>query len=621
MSPTSLWHNDIQLDAKDKCVSLTVNYRTAEPVTRKAALISFTFTDSAGRKIRPIGEFATARLFGTYEYIHATKNNHSQHALHLDCPIGATALHVEVHAWAKNGEFVLTQDPAIEVSQGIRESTFIDDTGTDTPVPAEDLRLTYSVSPGEAYILSCDISGPSNKKVPVAIRYYDHDGNLQLCGTDLQIHTQYGAVAHLERQQAGLRQEINLQIPSGVTSMEVAGVGNTASGIAVRTRPTIKPLEAAQSRMSNSQIGDLIGHLPASEPVVVIYTTAGSFAQDNNLLLRSNRLAFEYAEAGCHVFYFPFSELKSDNPQQITQRLYQFSRSQLQIVMDALLNRHGENNVLLCSSFSDANMVGLLDQCHLHGWKVVYEVRDDMEEFQRVGYSKWYDANLETRFAARADTVVAVSPRLHEKLAIMTGRSDIEVVPNGAPDELVDNARFLRSEETITARHRANPKVGYIGHLTESWFDWDWLLATAKQLPHVLFEIIGHGKPAALRLPSNVVYLGSMNHQACLAYAAKWRVGVIPFKLSRLTYGVDPNKAYEYVAMGLRTVSAPMGQVQDMPGALVYSTQTEMRRSIEWAVENPLSEHDLDTFNEYLDRARWSARAQQMMTHLIGGTL
>ena len=52
-------------------------------------------------------------------------------------------------------------------------------------------------------------------------------------------------------------------------------------------------------------------------------------------------------------------------------------------------------------------------------WHTVYEIRDDMEEFNRVGYSKWYSSQLEIKVAQLADKVVTVSPRLAQKIKIM----------------------------------------------------------------------------------------------------------------------------------------------------------------------------------------------------------
>ena len=51
-------------------------------------------------------------------------------------------------------------------------------------------------------------------------------------------------------------------------------------------------------------------------------------------------------------------------------------------------------------------------------------------------------------------------------------------------------------------------KIGYFGHLTERWFDWEALLWIARQRREYLFEIIGHGAPEKLDLPANVKVLG-----------------------------------------------------------------------------------------------------------------
>nr|HMR10413.1 hypothetical protein [Polyangiaceae bacterium] len=384
--------------------------------------------------------------------------------------------------------------------------------------------------------------------------------------------------------------------------------------VRVLERPSVAELTSEVVRSSDRQLRELLRAIPSEERVVVVYTTAGSMGSDT-LLLRSNRLAGAYAEAGWNVIFFPFSSLKDGETERPQDRIIQLERSRFRVAIDELAHRRGPNNVLLCSTFTDVRMIGTIDRLHDAGWHVVYEVRDDMEEFRRVGYAKWHDPALELRFAKRADRVVAVSPRLADKISAVSGR-EVSLVPNGVPDELCDTAAYLRSQEAWVARTRMR-KIGYIGHLTASWFDWAMFLNAAERVD-AQFELIGHGIPEDVQLPRNVSYLGAMPHSECLAYAAEWSAGLIPFKISPLTYGVDPNKAYEYVAMGLRTISAPMGQVDSMPGAWVYDDEEGLVKGVNFALTNPPTSEELDAMDTYAQATRWSVRAVQMLEVLEG---
>lgn len=617
MPRTPIWKTSMQLSAKDKSIHLSVDYAVVKSGIRKAAVVAYRFYDESNHPVKPLGRFESAKWCGPFEYIHATDENQGHYDLRLNCPSSVSTVEVEIYSWARSANISLTGNPIVELDQKVVESDFFDSSGAPTDVPVEDLRVQYSVTPGAKYSLRWNVKSPTSSQALLTFQYYNQNGELQLPGSDFEIHPKYGAYKYTVNSKGAPIETTTFTVPGGATRVDVVGVPWKTRGALVRARPVLVTHGDDEGRLSDDRVLEVLREIPEDARVVVVYTTAGSISPSNNLLLRSNRLAYEYAKAGWHVLFFPFSRLGADDPEHLVERLYQFERSRLRLVMDELLERRGKNNVLLCSTFTDVNMVGLIDQCHHQGWRVVYEVRDDMEEFNRVGFAKWYDSNLETRFASRSDAVVAVSPRLRDKVSTMTDRRDVGLVPNGAPDELIDSAQALRSISVIEERKK-HATVGYIGHLTASWFDWEWLFKTATQLPTVNFEIIGHGIPDGLRLPRNVRYLGSMNHTDCLRYVKRWSAGLIPFKISRLTYGVDPNKAYEYVAMGLRTVSAPMGQVADMPGAIVYRSQIEMAQAVQSAVQNPLTEADLERFEVYLGTASWSHRSNEMIAVLEG---
>lgn len=617
MTPTPLWKNSFTLSPRDRSSSIAVRYSADIPDAPKAAVLAYAFYDEFNKRLRPLGSFKSAKWSGPYEYIDAVSDHDNKISMQLECPSKAARLDLKIYPWSKRANFNIIGEPKVEFDNKIVESDFLDSSGTQLAVPAEDLRLRYTVTPGMKYAIIWDVRTSGKCQALLTFHYYDEQGNPKLPGTDFGIHPKYGAYEYVVDSHGNPIVRSTFRVPDGVTRLEIIGVPWKHEGASVQKRPQLVALDAEEGRLSDSMVLQTLRSIPLEEPVVVVSTTAGPISPSNNLLLRSNRLAYEYAKAGWNVVFFPFSRLGPNDPETLTENLHQFDRSRLRLVMDELLDRKGQNNVLLCSSFTDVNMVGLIDQCHHHGWRVVYEVRDDMEEFNRVGYSKWYDSNLETRFATRADAVVAVSPRLRDKISAMTGRNDVGIVPNGTPDELVNSARALRSP-SVRQERQGYSKIGYIGHLTASWFDWDWLIQSANELPTVEFEIIGHGLPNGMRLPRNVRYLGSMSHSECLPYTRTWTAGLIPFKISRLTYGVDPNKAYEYVAMGLRTVSAPMGQISNMPGAIVYRNQPELTKAIEWAVRHPLSDTEMAEFENYLKTASWSHRSHEMLAVLSG---
>ena len=150
-----------------------------------------------------------------------------------------------------------------------------------------------------------------------------------------------------------------------------------------------------------------------------------------------------------------------------------------------------------------------------------------------------------------------------------------------------------------------------MGRLTPSWFDWDAVLHLARALPEARFEIIGHGAPTPGQVPSNVSILGPKTHEEIETYALSWRVGLIPLIQSPLSVGVDPNKLFEYLAWGLRTVSSPMGSVDTAPSTWVYQNPQELVNAVTQALHQPMTDEELSRIDQFATENTWSARAQR----------
>lgn len=363
---------------------------------------------------------------------------------------------------------------------------------------------------------------------------------------------------------------------------------------------------------STDRLRSLLSSVPSGQKMVVLHTTAPPLGHAT-LSLRPNRLAVEFEKLGYFVIFLPFSTVP-DGLIKFDDNAWVVCRSLWPVLQHELAKRRDKRNVFVCSSFPNFEAMSALDLLGMAGWTTIYEIRDDMEEFNRVGYSKWFNNFLEQYVAERADKVLAVSPRLANKANIIAGRSDAVASPNAVSDLLYERGRAHRSPEFFESK-RENRTVGYLGHLTDSWFDWRMLISVALSLPEYDFRIIGHGMPARLEgvLPKNIRYLGPMTHENFIEESKEWSVGLIPFKISPLTFGVDPNKLYEYLALGVRVVSAPMGSVDKAPMTTVYRTSDQLREQIVQQSNASISLDEISELESYLSRSRWEYRAREIV--------
>jgi hypothetical protein len=246
-----------------------------------------------------------------------------------------------------------------------------------------------------------------------------------------------------------------------------------------------------------------------------------------------------------------------------------------------------------------------LNELNAAGWVTLYDVRDDWEEFQKVDMAKWYDQSVEIYAVNNCDYVTTVSAPLQAKMQRISGRNDIHLSPNAYDKE------FLKEGVVGEPSAKSNKIViGYFGHLTASWFDWEFVTNVAQTKPDWRIEIIGHGQPKDLKLPENVRYLGFLDHKEICRVARGWHCGIIPFKISKLADGVDPIKIYEYLSLGLPTVSLTMPQIANYPYTTLARNVEEFIQGVQRSIAIKV---DPERIRTWLEANTWEKRVEHIL--------
>ena len=214
-----------------------------------------------------------------------------------------------------------------------------------------------------------------------------------------------------------------------------------------------------------------------------------------------------------------------------------------------------------------------INRFRVNSWRVIYDARDDWEEFNSVNQAKWYDKYNEKYIINNSCLTTAVSEPLAKKLQHWSTNKKVHLSRNALREDFVD-----KSYKQNISKQKI---IGYFGHLTDSWFDWESLKKVANSRPNYFFEIIGHSEPELLDLPPNISLLGPKNHLEINHIAKNWSVAIIPFKVSKLSDAVDPIKIYEYLALNLPVVSFKMPQIESYPNTLMAKNVDEFCESID----------------------------------------
>lgn len=228
----------------------------------------------------------------------------------------------------------------------------------------------------------------------------------------------------------------------------------------------------------------------------------------------------------------------------------------------------------------------------------IYDAMDDFPAFYQ-GLSQRSMERRQAQLIRRVGKVVASSTPLRDKLLGMTG--NVELALNGcdlhrlAPVESLD----------LGAKQQVLGYAGTLGH----WFDWNLVIALAQANPGNRIRLIGPVfTTVPWVLPANIELLPECSHASAIVAMATFSVGLIPFKLNRLTASVDPIKFYEYRALGLPVISTRFGEMalrDQESGVWLVDESSDLRQT---AVEALASHRDRSTVQRFREAHLWAQR-------------
>jgi glycosyltransferase involved in cell wall biosynthesis len=209
------------------------------------------------------------------------------------------------------------------------------------------------------------------------------------------------------------------------------------------------------------------------------------------------------------------------------------------------------------SVFVISNIYALQVARALEPRRLVYDCNDAHSDFP--GAPEWAHEQRD-RLLRAADAVVVSAERLREDAVRVRGsHARVHVIGNG-----VDFAAFRRVAEAARAAVSTDDavRVGYLGAIAP-WLDFELIAAAARARPRWNFDLVGPVIGGVQMEVDRLLTLGNVRHRPAVPHdrvpevLLDFTVGVIPFRRTSLTAGVNPNKLYEYLAVGLPTVATP----------------------------------------------------------------
>ena len=267
-------------------------------------------------------------------------------------------------------------------------------------------------------------------------------------------------------------------------------------------------------------------------------------------------------------------------------------------------------------TFPAEPFVDMIPTLRADGYNIVYDMMDEWEEFYKVGQASWFTKQLEEKAIKDSDLVLAVSKPLKYKYEYI--RKDIIVLGNGYSKNVSGSKNIsLKTEASDGLIH-----LGYFGHMTDSWFDWDIVFSLAED-DRYFIHLIGYGMSEELEKRvsglSNMKYYGKVHPSQLEEFVRHWHVGMIPFQKSTLSEAVDPIKIYEYLYFGLPTVSSGIPHIGDYPLVMHCENAEDFKEAIHTMYQTIIngSRHDHEELESFLENATWEKRFQFIEEKLL----
>jgi glycosyltransferase involved in cell wall biosynthesis len=252
--------------------------------------------------------------------------------------------------------------------------------------------------------------------------------------------------------------------------------------------------------------------------------------------------------------------------------------------------------------------------------RVVYYCVDEFSAFS--GFNRELIERLERRTIAGADAVITTSTALFEFRR--RRHANTHLIPHGVDVEhFASCERVAPGDVPADVRDVPRPIFGYFGVIGD-YVDLELLEAAAGARPDWSFVLIGQAvgvETGPLARLSNVHLLGPKRYELLPRYCRRFDVGLIPFRMNRLTRAVNPIKLREYLAAGLPVISAPMTEVlRYRPAVQTARSVAEFIRAgeaaLSFAATTPSEE-----IRALVASESWQARLADLHVAVMGGEL
>jgi glycosyltransferase involved in cell wall biosynthesis len=205
--------------------------------------------------------------------------------------------------------------------------------------------------------------------------------------------------------------------------------------------------------------------------------------------------------------------------------------------------------------------------------ELVYHCVDDLSAMPGVDFNAFKAE--EEQLLRRADVVFTTSTTLQEECQKIS--DNVHFLPNVADYDHFATARKV-AELPAELAAIPEPRIGYIGVLSDFKVDFDLIFSIAENRPDWHWVMIGEEregqsstKVKQLSELENVHFLGHRPYEQLPHYLAGMNVATLPTLINSYTASMFPMKYFEYLAAGVPVVSTPLTFTQTYESGLIVA--------------------------------------------------
>jgi len=155
--------------------------------------------------------------------------------------------------------------------------------------------------------------------------------------------------------------------------------------------------------------------------------------------------------------------------------------------------------------------------------------------------------------------------------------------------DYLPNCVNLEDENNLTKKTEEDFIIGFVGGLG-SWVDIEMIMQTAKHFEEdetIKFWVIGSGErynefDELIRRHHvmNIELFGNIPHNKMYSHLSQFDIGIIPFKINKITNSVSPIKLFEYWLAKKPVITTKTYELESMPNIIYVNTYHDMIEEI-----------------------------------------